>query len=155
MCKITDGLFLWKLICFSILCAVLINYPASLPVLVPLAFILSLAHSRLYALSYLFFIIKYMYKPIKLCDSVNSFEMMHFTDVGHTHECVWKQFFGHSAFLNFCSLSVLQRNQCVFKLRGRSETFILAFTSTVWLWFVDLISSVTKNIPQSNFSFII
>lgn len=57
---------------------------ASLPVLVPLAFILSLAHSRLYALTYLFFMIKYMYKPIYWCDLINRLEMMHFTNVGHS-----------------------------------------------------------------------
>lgn len=150
MCNITEGLFLWKLICLSILCAILIKYPASLPGLVPLAFILSSGHSRLYALTCLFFMIKYMCKPIKLCALINRFEMMHFTNVGHTplYECVWKQFFGHSAFLNFYSLSVLQSNQCGFKLRGRSEILILAFTSTVWLWLVDLISSVTKRKPQ-------
>lgn len=28
--------------------------------------------------------IKYMYKPIKLCDLINRFEMMDFTNVGHT-----------------------------------------------------------------------
>lgn len=28
--------------------------------------------------------IKYMYKPIKLCDLINRFEMIHFTNVGQT-----------------------------------------------------------------------
>lgn len=106
-------------------------------------FFFSSSCARLHALTYTPFVIKYIYKSIKLCDLIkkNRFEIWNVRHVPHPNVSessslkVW-----HNAFsFPFYSLSIPQNNWHVFKHVEEYRkvwNIGLAFLSVIWLWLV-------------------